>query len=171
MRKLTVTVLVSVVTAACGGAAAPSTVEPPSTTASSAVSPLVIASVDFDGGVVVVRNDGSTDYDLAGHWLCNRPSYTALPEVILSPGEIVEVAASAIGITASEGEIGLYTSRDFGDSTAIVRYVQWGSDGHGRTSVAVEGGVWTDGDFVDNTEQNLTSTGSNPVSAADWTTN
>jgi hypothetical protein len=134
----------------------------------SEASPLVIVAVDFETGVILIRNDGDEDYDLAGHWICNRPTYSELPAEVLAPGTIIEIDTAAIGLDADSGEIALYTSRDFGSADDILRYVQWGTDSHGRTAVAVAGGVWQDGDFVDNQGANIESTGSGPISASDW---
>jgi len=39
------------------------------------------------------------------------------------------------------GEIGLYSSRDFANASAIVSYVGWGS-AKGRLSVARSAGIW-----------------------------
>ena len=131
-------------------------------------SPLVVVSVSFDALFIQLRNDGDEDYDISGHWLCNRPSYFQLPGQVLSPGDVIEIDVRSLGMNPDSGELALYTSGDFGSSADIIRYVQWGTDSHGRTSVAVAGGVWPEGDFVDNQGGNLESTGSNPVSSADW---
>jgi hypothetical protein len=132
------------------------------------VSALVIVAVDFETGLIVIRNDGDEDYDLTGHWICNRPTYSELPGEVLAPGAIIEIDTDAIGLDADSGEIALYTSSDFGSADDILRYVQWGTDSHGRTAVAVAGGVWQDGNFVDNEGGNIESIGSDPVSASDW---
>ena len=131
-------------------------------------SPLVVMSIGFDTKFILIRNDGDDDYDLSGHWVCNRPSYLQLPDQVLAPGDAIEIDVRTLGLNPDSGELALYTSGDFASSTDIIRYVQWGTDSHGRTSVAVAGGVWPEGDFVDNQGGNLESTGSNPVSSADW---
>ena len=136
--------------------------------ASDAASPLVVVAIDFAAGFILIRNDGDEDYDLGGHWICNRPTYSQLPDEVLAPGDVVEIEASAVGLSAGSGELALYTSGDFSSADDIVRYVQWGSDSHGRTATAVAGSVWQNGDFVDNQGGNLASVGSDPVSAADW---
>ncbi|MCL1588393.1 MAG: hypothetical protein M3092_08240, partial [Actinomycetia bacterium] len=131
-------------------------------------SPLVIVAVDFEAGLIVIRNDGDEDYDLTGHWICNRPTYSELPGEVLGSGAIIEIDTAVIGLSADSGEIALYTSSDFGSADDILRYVQWGTDSHGRTAVAVAGGVWQDGDFVNNQSANIESSGSDPISASDW---
>jgi hypothetical protein len=136
--------------------------------ASDAASPLVIVTIDFAAGFILIRNDGDEDYDLGGHWICNRPTYSQLPDEVLAPGDVVEIEASTVGLSAGSGELALYTSRDFSNADEILRYVQWGTDSHGRAATAVAGSVWQKGDFVDNQGGNLASVGSDPVSAADW---
>jgi hypothetical protein len=149
------------------------TTPPPTTTTtdgpeSDLNSPLVVLEIDFDSSFILIRNDGTTDYDLSGHWICNRPSYNQLPDQVLAPGDVIELDVRSLGLNADSGELALYTSGDFESSADIIRYVQWGTDSHGRTDTAVAGGVWPDGDFVDNQGSSIKSSGSDPVSSADW---
>ncbi|MDX1691621.1 MAG: hypothetical protein R3290_11425 [Acidimicrobiia bacterium] len=152
----------------------------------------IVSAVGFDTGWVEITNTGDAPASLDGWWMCNRPSYFELPAVTLAPGESLLVsgtdeaaiadavaarepvataaAAGSLGsITAGDGEIGLYTSSSFGDPTAIVAYVEWGSSGHGRSGTAVEAGIWTDGDFVDPSGAAvIEATTDAPTSAAGW---
>lgn len=191
MRRIVSLIALALIAASCGGnsadeatttvASAPPTTAAATTTVPSTTStttpqpaasghPLVIAAVDFEAGVVELRNDGSDPYDLEGHWACNRPSYLQVPAQVLAPGETVEVSAGSLLLSADSGELGLYASSDFGSPDAIIRYVQWGSDSHGRTATAVAAGVWTAGQFIDNGGASIVSSGSDPVGAADWST-
>ena len=130
-----------------------------------------IASVTFGAGpMVVIYNIGDEGGSLAGHWLCQRPSYAALPEVTLEPGEGIAIslggnvflpppgiqAADDVlnvgGFSATSGELALYSSNAFGSSDAIVSYVEWGGADHGRSSVAVGAGIWEAGAFVETTD-------------------
>ena len=110
-----------------------------------------VVAVDFAAGIATITNNGSEAVDLAGHQLCNRPTYVALPNQALGPGETIDVSIG--GLTQDGGEVGLYTSSDFGSSDALVDYVTWGSGG-GRLSVAEEAGQWSgspataDGDLL-----------------------
>lgn len=131
---------------------------------------LVIAAVDFDAGTYTVRNDGNGDLDLTGFWACNRPSYSELPGEVLAPGESLDISTGGLSLSATSGELGIYNSNAFSSSSAIQAYVQWGSDSHGRTDTAVSGGAWTAGEFVDNGGAAIVSSGSNPITAADWST-
>jgi hypothetical protein len=122
----------------------------------------VLTSISLgDGGMVVITNIGDEAGSLAGHFLCQRPSYFAIPDVEVPAGGFVAISTggnafvpppgaitideiAAIGtLKPVDGEVGLYTSALFGSATDIVSYVEWGSPGHGRSSVAVEAGIWS----------------------------
>lgn len=141
---------------------APSEVEedPP---AGAAVGDIVVADVNFDTGVAVLRNDGSEAVELGGHWLCDRPSYVELSSGVLAPGETREVSLG--GFDAAGGELAVYTSSDFGSADDMIAYVQWGSGG-GRASVAADAGLWS-GDPVMPAGSSITLTGSGG-SAESW---
>lgn len=122
--------------------ASTTTVEDTTTTAEAetVLTGLAITSVVF-GDSVVVTNNTNADVDLTGWWLCNRPAYVELVGT-LSPGESIEINAVDLGgLSADDGEVGLYNARDFGNSGAMQDYVAWGSGG-GRESVAVGAGLW-----------------------------
>ncbi len=136
-----------------------------STTPASTIG-LQIGQVGFDTsfqeGWVLLSNNGSTPVSVGGYFLCQRPSYFALPDVTIPAGDILWIgvggpmddqptvgANGAIGsFDPSGGEVGLYSSNSFGDPNSILSYVEWGSTGHGRSSVAVDAGIWGAGDFV-----------------------
>ncbi len=122
----------------------------------------VLTSISFgDGGMVVITNIGDSPGNLGGHFLCQRPSYFGIPDVEVPAGGLVAISTggsvflpppgaitideiAAIGtLDPGDGEVGLYTSALFGSATDIISYVEWGSSGHGRSSVAVEAGIWS----------------------------
>lgn len=124
----------------------PTTTETTTTTATVVVelAGLQLTEVVF-GDHVTITNNTDQEVSLDGMWLCNRPTYFGLSGS-LAPGESIEIAADDLrGIAAGGGEVGFYASRSFGDSSAMTDYVAWGGGG-GRESVAVEAGLWTDGD-------------------------
>lgn len=100
---------------------------------------LQVSGVTFDSGNAFIINDGNSPVDLTGHWLCNKPNYSPLPGIELAPGEGIEFAVE--GIDPVGGEVAIYVSDEFGNSDAIVSYVQWG-DGGGRSEVAEDAGIW-----------------------------
>ncbi len=168
---------------------APATTTAPTTTVAASTSGLQIVQVGFDTsfqeGWVLLQNTGNTPWNLTGHYLCQRPSYFALPDVTIPAGDIywvnVGVANDVPGVGANGavgsfdpdgGEVGLYSSNSFGDANAILSYVEWGSTGHGRSSVAVAAGIWDAGDFVtvpsDLTGAISVSDSTAPPGAANW---
>lgn len=155
----------SMLAAACGGDDDSS---PEEGSADGASSVIVIEEIDFAADRIVLRNAGDAPYDLAGHWICNRPSYAELPAEVLEPGATTEIAASAVGLGAASGELAVYTAREFDSSEAMIRYVAWGSAGQGRQATATEAGLWSEDDFVDNAGSAIASSGDDPVSSTDW---
>jgi hypothetical protein len=166
-----------------------STTAAASTTAGGGSAVFAIETVTFgDGAMVVITNTGTGAGELTGHWLCQRPSYFQIPDVALEPGEqvaialdgaafepppgamIVDAVATVGTIDPNSGELGLYSSSQFDDATAIVSYVEWGSTGHGRSSVAVAAGIWTEGGFVATTPTtaSLSATAVPATGPDDW---
>ena len=201
MRRFLLLVALALVAAACGGsdeaASDATTTAPPngstttaiSTTADGGSAVFAIEMVTFgDGAMVVITNTGAGAGDLAGHWLCQRPSYFQIPDVALEPGAQVAIALDGEGfapppgavtidavatvgtIDPTSGELGLYSASQFDDPTSIVSYVEWGSAGHGRSSVAVAAGIWTDGGFVATTPTtaSLSTTAVPATGPDDW---
>ena len=111
--------------------------------------------------------------------------YHVFGDIELAPGEFDAVSlgggvflpppgakeTTTANIKADDGEIGLYSNPDFGNSDAIVDYVEWGSSGHGRSSVAVGAGIWKADDFVATTGDTvfLFADSSPSDGAEDWT--
>ena len=148
--------------------AAPPTAAPPTTAPAAAEFSITAVSISPAGQHVVVQNVGGVAGNLTGFAICQAPSYHVFGDIELAPGESLAVSlggsvfipppgakttSASIGtIGAGDGEIGLYARADFGNSSAIVDYVEWGSTGHTRSSVAAGAGIWNPGDFIDNTE-------------------
>ncbi len=142
-------------------------VDPPSAT-------LAISEVGFgSAGYVKITNISDVTTSLDGLWLCQQPAYHPLSGT-LEPGESVRFDAADSGygtLNADAGAMGLYTSRDFGSSDAIIGYVAWGPSGHGRLGVAITAEVWTEDSSVDATGASLISTTEPaPISAEGWAT-
>ena len=115
---------------------------------------------------VVIQNIGDASGNLQGFAICQAPTYHSFVDIEVAPGELVfvslggdlpelasvakETVIASIGsISVDDGEIGLYSeSRKFGNSDAIIDYVEWGDSGHTRSVVAIGAGIWNSGDFV-----------------------
>jgi hypothetical protein len=180
-RWLLLLAVLALVAAACGdsdeGDAAPTTEaataetgapEPDITeepAAAGSVTDLAITEVAFDGQITITNlGDGVVSVD--GLWLCNRPSYLPLPTAAIAPGESLQISSGDLGLTDSGGEVALYSSDSFGDSSAILDYVAWGSGG-GRGSVAADAGLWPAGETVATGGASI-SAPNGGAGAADW---
>ncbi len=117
-----------------------------------------------DNGWIDIVNLGPDRGDPGGHWIAMHPFYLEVPSTALEVGESVALTfgnpsprgtASVFPINeklpvpdADAGEVGLYSSGDFGDPLAIVDYVEWGDTPHFRNPVAVAARIWPDGGVV-----------------------
>ena len=124
-------------------------------------------------GQVVVINLGTGPGSLAGYFLCHNGAYYEFPDVVVPLHEMAAVSVTgrdeifdppsdAINIEGIadigpfdpvSGEVGLYSSNAFADPNAIVSYVEWGNSGHPRSATAVAAGVWTEGGFLETSDQ------------------
>lgn len=117
----------------------------------------VIGNVVFgDLGSIEVGNLGPDAGNLTGYWLAVDPFYLELPPTVLASGKSVVVSldvdadpdlvVTAAGLLppldATSGEVGLYSSGDFGDPAAMVDYLVWGSTNQVRYPFAVAAGLW-----------------------------
>ena len=161
-----------------------------STTATTAVAgpaTFVISRVLFGSeGYVAVTNVGGSTGNLEGWQLCQRPAYYGIGSVDVAPGETVRFTSGPVAgltgqvidtggrfgqLSAGDGEMGLYVDNNFGSASSIRSYVEWGSSDHGRSSVAVEAGIWVSGGFVRSEgAPGLAATVPIPTSPSDWAT-
>ena len=177
-RYLLVITALSLLAGACGdetdAANAPTTTQEEGSTEPDNTEParssglsddLAITDVVFDDHVTVT-NLGPDAVSVDGLWLCNRPDYLALPTAVIAPGASIDISADSIDLRADGGEVAIYTSSSFGDSSAMVDYVSWGSGG-GRGNEAAEADLWPAGDAVAASGGGI-SAPSGGSSASDW---
>ena len=115
--------------------------------------------------LIEIKNIGDATADIGGWWFCNRLSYTQLPTGVTIPaGGIIVIhvgssgtntstdifLSSMVSLNTSASDISFYFNSTFTSSSSIRDFVQWGSGGNGRESVAVNAGIWTAGDFIPN---------------------
>lgn len=156
-----------------GGAESPTTAPEAETPQpeSTGTPTFAITEVAFGSdGFVTITNVGDGAGSFSG-FLCQRPSYADVSTPSLQPGESHRIPASggAFGsLSADDGEMGLYRDSNFGSSDSIISYVEWGSSGHGRASVAVGAGIWADGAFVDSGGAAMISNATGSANADDW---
>lgn len=115
---------------------------------------IIINELQTDIDRIELYNAGDATVDVSSYFLCSFPLYTQLSSAIivsgnldLGPDEYLVVSGHSMGDL--DDELGLYLDNSFGSSTSILDYLEWGSTGHARSSVAMAAGIWTMGDFVD----------------------
>ena len=134
--------------------------------------------------LIEIKNIGDATADIGGWWFCNRLSYTQLPTgVTIPPGGIIVFHVGSSGtntstdiflsgmssLNASASDVSFYFNSTFTSSSSIRDFVQWGSGGNGRESVAVGAGIWTAGDFItDVTEGHSIEYDGDGNSSSDW---
>lgn len=163
---------VALVVVACSSSTEPTITESPGTRAPEASStsevattqPIVTVDAAFAIGTVVfgeqgwieIVNTGPQAGNVHGLWIAAHPFYLELPSMIVEVGQSVritldvdrtgEALVHATGLlptlAAEGGELALYSNGSFGDPGAIVDYVEWGSGGHFRSTVAEAAGIW-----------------------------
>ena len=126
-----------------------------------------IIEVEPSSNTIIIKNFGGSTVDISTYRLCALFKYTSnltsgitvnSGSMNLTAGSEVEFiapggASSSWGNLTSNSDLGLYeASGSFGSTTAMIDFVQWGSGGHGRESVANSKGIWTSGEFVSGDE-------------------
>ena len=64
------------------------------------------------------------------------------------PDLVVAAAGLLPPLNAASGEVGLYSSGDFGNPAAMVDYLVWGSTDQVRYPVAIAAGLWPEEEVV-----------------------
>ena len=147
---------------------APTTTAAPTTTQAppeGSTADLAITEVVF-GDHFTITNLGAGPVDVDGLWVCNRPTYAPLPATVIAAGESLDIAAAEVGLPDNGGEVALYSSNTFGDSSALLDYVSWGSGG-GRATEAADAGQWPAGETV-TVAGTAISAPAGGASPADW---
>lgn len=145
---------------------------PPTPTTEQATTPPPVVTIDArfvlstvvfgDQGWIEVINTGPQAGNIHGHWIAIHPFYLELPSTIVEvgqgvrvsldpdadPGVVVSAAGLLPALVAPAGEVGLYSSGNFGDPNSIVDYLEWGSGGHFRSTVAIAAGIWDETSVV-----------------------
>ncbi len=124
-------------------------------------------------GTVELKNTGTSIVDVSGYFLCDFPAYQSISNSTLDCGNMMMMPGSLLTVNnfntidGQDGEMGLYSSPNYTNPDAMVDYVEWGSTGHQRSSVAVNANIWTDGDFVASFVGSLSYDGEGD-SSTDW---
>jgi len=121
-----------------------------------ATSGIRMVAIDPAQDQVTIQNFGNEGVDISNYRLCSEFNYNPNPlsnltvesgQLDLAPGETVTV--SGFPMTDMAADLGLFLPEGgFGSTDALVDFFQWGSAGNGREGVAVEKGIWEEGDFA-----------------------
>ncbi len=110
------------------------------------------------GDMIELKNFGGSAVDVSSMWFCTQLSYSQISTLTVElggsttipPGGFVVLSGRTLSNSA---DLGLYNdisgnTGNFGVQSFMEDFVQWGSAGHSRESVAAGKGIWTAGTFV-----------------------
>ena len=112
------------------------------------------------GDMIELKNFGGSAVDVTNWWFCTNIQYSKIGRDLtvvsgtlnIPAGDFLVLSGRAMTNTA---DLGLYNagvingiSSEFAQQGLMEDFVQWGSGGHGRESVADGKGIWTAGTFV-----------------------
>ncbi len=122
-------------------------------------SQIVINEIQYEGtDMIELKNTGNTAVDVSDYWTCSFPVYNKIDDLTVVSGTKTIPAGGLLVISGhslgNNDELGIYTSADFGNSTAIVDYVEWTNTGHTRASVGIAAGTWTAGNAITAVDEN-----------------
>lgn len=114
-----------------------------------------IIKLDTSTEKITIKNFGSSDVNIQDYRICSLFTYRTLSSLTivsgdfnLSENEEVEIMSN-FNINDTAADFGLYLATGaFSDAASMVDFLQWGSAGNGRESVANTAGIWNTGDFI-----------------------
>nr|WP_299343234.1 hypothetical protein [Allomuricauda sp.] len=139
------------------------------------VESVILTEVAYLGNYIELYNNGNVSVDVSDYFLCLGPgTYRRISDLEsegnldMAPGEFLSVSYD---MPSATGGIGLYINNaGFGDAANIRSFVQWGAPGSPRENVAVEAGIWIEGEYVNvvgNADYSIAYDGDG-FSASDW---
>ncbi|MFK7757406.1 MAG: hypothetical protein AB8B53_10790, partial [Flavobacteriales bacterium] len=122
----------------------------------SSIGQVVINEFSYETDQVELKNTGSEAINIAAYELCSFPQYNSIAEltgqsgaVMLMPGNLLVVSGHFANVmTPEDDELALYMDGSYSSASSIQDYVEWGSHGHQRSSIAEAAGIWADMDFA-----------------------
>ena len=112
--------------------------------------------VDNEIGVIMIANVSDNTVDISQHRLCFLFTYPVISDLQIDfgdPSNILPggfIALSGVPIDANASDLAIYLPTGaFTDPDNMIDFMQYGSSGNGRESVAVEKGIWDAGTFVE----------------------
>lgn len=123
---------------------------------------------------VAFKNFGNSAEDISLLRYCHEFSYGDLGDLTvlvgsltdLQPGDSVVVSRPEL---SESSDFGLYAATgSFNQTTSMLDFIQFGSAGNGRESVANTKGIWTTGDFLTGTETHVFTGGATDFGLSSW---
>ena len=114
----------------------------------------VINEVDYRvNDRVEIKNFSANPIDISSWWFCSLFDYVQISSLEVVEGSTTlqpnaTVVVSGFSLNDSAADLVLYNTPTFSNPDVLEAFVQWGSGGNGRESVAASKGIWTAGDFV-----------------------
>ena len=112
-------------------------------TAATAQAQVRITEVNVSTRNVEITNFSAASVSLTGWRFCHRFTYPSLSGTIAAG----ESRQFTVTFNQTSSDLCLYNTANFGSTTAMEDFIQWGGAGIGRESVAAAKGIWTAGTF------------------------
>jgi len=137
-----------------------------------------ITAVDPITNVITITNNTSSVVDISGYRMCSLFSYSSdisngTTVLLGDPSALAPSNTIVIQwpINDNAADVAIYLpTGSFGDPSAMVDFMQYGSSGNGREGVADDAGLWTAGTFVENNGPMLWVGTCDDHSASNWLT-
>lgn len=103
---------------------------------------------------VELRNQTSDTLDISQWFLCSRLIYWRLADLSVEQGCLEDLAPGAsvvlsgLELDDTSADLALYISNQFANPLAILDFLQYGTTGTPRESLAIAAGIWTEGDSI-----------------------
>jgi len=110
--------------------------------------------IDPVANTLTIHNYGSSAINVSGYFICHLFSYQQLSTLTTDSGNLMlgagnDLMISGFTLNSTASDLGLYINNsNFANANTMIDFLQWGSSGNGRESVAVSKGIWSTGDFI-----------------------
>lgn len=139
MRLLAVAVVVAMVAGGCSG-----------DDKTGDLQDLQVIGIDYELNSMIITNIGAYDVRTEGLWVYQDGESAEFDIFTVEPRATIRFSLRDVGgADVSGGEVALFSDDSFSDADAIFDYVAWGTNGHDKTLLASEAGLWGPEEFVD----------------------
>ena len=109
---------------------------------------------------ITIKNHGTSPVDISNYWISMSLNNFKLGDLIaemnngqstvLNPNQFIYISKNFGTINGnSDTDFSLYANDSFTDANSMLDFIQVGSTGNGRESIAIAKGIWSAGDFLD----------------------